>query len=186
MTGYKSEQRKEFSMKNKTIYIGKTGSGKSYTALEKILKNKGTKIIVNCAASKSRYEKAFPDLLEFEEKDGSYPFTVDQGGKYYVENHNKPFSEQKCNVTSILQEVVYGSDYVTVKDDETTMILFDDLSWNRVEDKFYMFWRLSHVKCSVAITIDRIDALLDLSESKITVEMINDIKMNWNIINMDL
>ena len=70
--------------KNKTIIIGESGSGKSYTALNIALKKKGTTFICNGCVSKSYYEKSFPSLKEYEDKDGAYNFIPQRNGKYYI------------------------------------------------------------------------------------------------------
>lgn len=66
--------------KNKTIIIGESGSGKSYTALNIALKKKGTTFICNGCVSKSYYEKSFPSLKEYEDKDGAYNFIPQETG----------------------------------------------------------------------------------------------------------
>lgn len=167
-------------MKNKTIYIGPSGSGKSYKALSKTVKNKGTTVIVNYAAQKSTYEKAFPELQTFEEKDGRYNFAVKQGGKYY--SHNLLSHKHAKHTAEFAKALITGCDYGNLKEDENAMVLFDDGSWDRIPDKLLTLWQLSHVNCGISITVDSINDLLDLRDSDFNKQMIEDIEKGWYIV----
>ena len=170
-------------MKNKTIYMGPSGSGKSYKALEE-LNNKGTTIILNSSTTKKTYEEDFPPLKTFTEKDCRYPFKITPNGTYFIKN--LVGTEQTKYASEFVNALIQGCDYGTLKDDPNARVLFDDGSWERLPDRLLTLWQLSHVECGISITIQSIEDLLNIGHSDFNEDMLEDmledIKKYWNIV----
>ena len=100
--------------KNKTIIIGKSGTGKSNMALDLALKKRGTTIICNGSVTKSYYEENFPKLKEYENKDSHYNFVPKRSGKYYICTND-------CNSgAEFLNALIHGCDYGHFENDKRT------------------------------------------------------------------
>jgi len=167
------------NMKNKTIYIGPSGSGKSYKALEKVVKNKGTTIILNYSKSKNAYEDSFLELKNFEERDGRDAFEIKLNGKYFITN--QVIAEQSAHATEFVRSLIQLLDFIDLKTVKKIRVLFDDGSWNRIPDKVLMLWQLSHIECGISITVNSSEELLD-SDVGIDDKMLKDLKKYWNIV----
>lgn len=161
--------------KNKTIILGKSGTGKSYLTLQMILKNEGTSIIANGAVDKKYYEKDFPALKDWELKEQCFP--VNRNGKYY-------FTVQRKSDAEFLDALIAGCDYGMLKNDKAATVLFDDDAWVIGENDAVSLWKLSHVKCSIIITATELSDVLRIRNCDITEEMIQDIMRYWKIMKL--
>lgn len=94
------------SKKSKIIIVGRSGTGKSFRALELALKKKGTTIICNGSTDKKRYEESFPCLKEYEDKDSHYSFAVEKDGKYYI-----CAKDYKSTATEFVNALILGCSY---------------------------------------------------------------------------
>lgn len=167
------------SKKNKIIIIGKSGTGKSYMALDIALKKKGMTIICNGCVDKSYYEENFPKLKEYENKDAAYTFTSERNGKYYIcTNEYKPG-------VGFLNALIHGCDYGHFGKDKNTTFVYDDNAWAAVNNKLLTLWQLSHTDCGIIITADSVCDILQISENELTKEIIKDISKYWNIIKLN-
>lgn len=166
--------------KNKIIIIGKSGTGKSYMALEfaLLLKENGTSIICNGCVDKSRYEENFPELKEYENKDRHHNFVAERDGKYYI------CTEKSKSIVEFLNALIYGCDYEKLGNDEKATIIYDDDAWKASDNNLLTLWRLSHTDCGIIITADSICDILKISENELTEEMIKDISKYWDIIKL--
>lgn len=167
-------------MKNKTIIMGQSGSGKSYHAMEQAIKNKGTTIIVNGSCGKDRYKNDFPKLEDFISKDSNRSFTLENGKKYFIEynsdiNYSVPF----------VDALILGCDFGMIQNDKNAMVVFDDGSWHNQSNKLLKLWQYSHVKCGIIIVVDNFANLFDINEENLTDKMKNDILKYWNIIHCE-
>jgi len=164
--------------KNKTIIIGESGSGKSYTALNIALKRKGTTFICNGCVSKSYYEKSFPSLKEYEDKDGAYNFIPQRNGKYYIYKSLRQFVPD----SEFLHALILGCDYGYFGNDRNATFVFDDNAWVASNSNLLTLWQLSHVDCRIIITADSICDILKIKENDFTKEMVKDISRYWDIV----
>ena len=162
---------------NKKIYIGMTGSGKSFEALRCAIKNKGTTIIVNGCVEKYRYEASFPELEAYEQKDGRYNFKVEKNGKYFLSNTK----DLDTSYVDFAKCLIKGCDYGKLKDDSKSLVVFDDMSWAKMENKLLTLWQFAHVDCGVIITAESIEELLGIKESEITNDMIKDLSRYYSL-----
>ena len=164
--------------KNKTIIIGESGSGKSYTALNIALKKKGTTFICNGCVSKSYYEKSFPSLKEYEDKDGAYNFIPQRNGKYYIYKSLRQFVPD----SEFLHALILVCDYGYFGNDRNATFVFDDNAWVASNSNLLTLWQLSHVDCRIIITADSICDILKIKENDFTKEMVKDISRYWDIV----
>lgn len=162
--------------KNKTIIIGKSGTGKSYMALDLALKKKGTSIICNGCVDKSYYEENFPKLKEYENKDGAYTFVPKRNGKYYI------FTNGCKSGAGFLDALIHGCDYGHFENDKNATFVYDDNAWVTANNNLLTLWQLSHTDCGIIITADSICDILKLNENELTEEMIKDISKYWDIL----
>lgn len=167
-------------MKNKTIILGKPGSGKSYTAVEKALKNKGTTLIVNTCCGKDHYERDFPQLRVFDEKDAKISFPIRDNGKYYI-----PYANE--STIGFANALIFGCDYGKLQDDKHAAVIFDDGSWLHQKEKMLTFWQLTHVKCGIIIVCDQLSDVFGLcSNHNLSKDMLADISKFWNILHCNM
>lgn len=164
--------------KNKTIIIGKSGTGKSSLALKLGLQKKGTTIICNGCVDKSYYEKNFPCLKEYENKDGSYNFVAKKGKKYYI-------CAKDCkSATGFINALIHGCDYGKLGNDKSATVIYDDEAWVASENNLLTLWQLSHTDCGIIITADSICDVLKINETELTEKMMKDISKYWNIVKL--
>lgn len=164
--------------KNKTIIIGKSGTGKSFMALKLGLKKKGTTIICNACVDKSYYEENFPNLKEYENKDGNYNFVTEKGGKYYI-------CAKDCkSSTGFVNALIHGCDYGKLGNDKKATIIYDDNAWVASENNLLTLWQLSHTDCEIIITADSICDILKINETQLTEKMMKDISKYWDIVEL--
>lgn len=161
--------------KNKTIIIGKSGTGKSNRALNLALKKKGTTIVYNGCIDKSYYEENFPKLKEYESKDGAYTFTPKRNGKYYI------CTNERKSGAEFLDALIHRCDYGHFENDKNTTFVYDDNAWESANNNWLTLWHLSHTDCGIIITSESICDILKISESELTEEMIKDISKYWSI-----
>ena len=167
-------------MKNKTIILGKPGSGKSYTAVEKALKNKGTTLIVNACCGKSYYERDFPQLRAYEEKESNVSFSIKNNEKYYIPHANE-------STVGFANALIFGCGYGKLQDDKHATVLFDDGSWLYQKDKILTFWQLTHVKCGIVIVCNQLSDVFGLcSDRDLSKDMLGDISKYWNILQCNM
>lgn len=164
--------------KNKTIIIGKRGTGKSYMALDLALKRKGTSIICNGCVDKSYYEESFPKLKEYESKDGTYPFIPKQNEKYFI------CADGCKSGTEFLDALIHGCEYGHFAKDKNATFVYDDNAWVTANNNLLTLWKLSHTDCGIIITADSICDILKIKETEVTEEMIKDIAYYWNIVKL--
>lgn len=164
--------------KNKTIIIGKSGTGKSNMALDLALKKKGTTIICNDCVDKSYYEENFPKLKEYQSKDGAYTFTPKRNGKYYICTNG-------CKSgADFLDALIHGCDYGHFENDKNATFVYDDNAWSAANNNLLTLWQLSHTDCGIIITADSICDILKINENELTEEMIKDISKYWDVVNL--
>lgn len=163
--------------KNKYIIVGKSGSGKSYKALNMAIKNTGTTIICNGFCALSDYSNDFPALKKFIKKDGRYSYTIEENAKYFIESFSGPITIGQS--AQFVLNLIRGCDYGCIGNDESSMAVFDDGSWNYITNRVSALWELSHMDCKIIITCQCIEDLLNMP---LTEFMKNDISQYWNII----
>lgn len=164
--------------KNKTIIIGKSGTGKSNMALDLALKKRGTTIICNGSVTKSYYEENFPKLKEYENKDSHYNFIPKRSGKYYICTND-------CNSgAEFLNALIHGCDYGHFENDKNATFVYDDNAWINAGNNMLTLWQLSHTDCGIIITADSICDILRINENELTEKMIKDISKYWDIVKL--
>jgi len=168
-----------YKMENKTIYIGKSGSGKSFKAIKQALKHEGTTIIVNGCVNKKWYEEKFPWLKEYEEVAGKKPLTIKNGGKYYIFSP----SEHDLTYQDTINSIIFDSKSVSLKDDPCALIMFDDGSWERYgESMVSLLEKLTHVKCGITIVVQSACSIVYEVDEKKALKKLDEIAKDWNII----
>ena len=164
--------------KNKTIIIGKSGTGKSNMSLDLALKKRGTTIICNGSVTKSYYEENFPKLKEYENKDSHYNFVPKRSGKYYICTND-------CNSgAEFLNALIHGCDYGHFENDKNATFVYDDNAWINAGNNMLTLWQLSHTDCGIIITADSICDILRINENELTEKMIKDISKYWDIVKL--
>lgn len=166
--------------KNKTIIIGKSGTGKSYMALDLALKKTGTTIICNGCVDKSYYEENFPKLKEYENKDGAYAFNPKRNGKYYICTNGCKSGDGFL----FLDALIHGCDYGHFENDKNATFVYDDGAWVTDNNNLLTLWQLSHTDCGIIITADSICDILKIRENELTEEMTKDISKYWDIVKL--
>lgn len=164
-------------MKNKKIIIGKSGSGKSYTALLLALQNKHTTIIGNGVTGISRYIDDFSELSDFTEKIYNPVFSIQKDSKYFIN-----CAKNSADGVKFINSIIFGCDYGVLKNDKDAAIVYDDGLWNYQENQLLALWKLSHTRCKIIITVDSWEELLHIPEKEITSKMKSDILKKWSII----
>ncbi len=184
------------SKKSKIIIVGRSGTGKSFRALELALKKKGTTIICNGSTDKKRYEESFPCLKEYEDKDSHYSFAVEKDGKYYI-----CAKDYKSTATEFVNALILGCSYGNLGHDKNATVVYDDSAWVASKNNILTLWQLSHADCNIIITADSLSEILkikpsELSEkdslseilkikpSELSEKMIKDICTYWDIIHL--
>ena len=143
--------------KNKTIIIGKSGTGKSNMALD---------------------EENFPKLKEYENKDSHYNFVPKRNGKYYICTND-------CNSgAEFLNALIHGCDYGNFENDKNATFVYDDNAWINAGNNMLTLWQLSHTDCGIIITADSICDILRINENELTEKMIKDISKYWDIVKL--
>lgn len=168
-------------MKNKTIIMGRSGSGKSFKAINMAIQNKGTTIITNGCCDMERYTEVFPLLkTKFSAMEGDRAFAAEHNRNYFIE-HNTLDNDSAGFVNAL----IFGCGFGSYGKDKHAMAIFDDGAWYAQKNKLLVLWQFSHEKCQIVITVDSWEDLLDMSENEITDEMKNDILKYWNVVHCE-
>lgn len=167
------------SKKSKIIIVGRSGTGKSFRALELALKKKGTTIICNGSTDKKRYEESFPCLKEYEDKDSHYSFAVEKDGKYYI-----CAKDYKSTATEFVNALILGCSYGNLGHDKNATVVYDDSAWVASKNNILTLWQLSHADCNIIITADSLSEILKIKPSELSEKMIKDICTYWDIIHL--
>lgn len=170
-------------MYNKNIFIGKSGSGKSFKAIKEALSNEGTTIIVNGCVNKKWYEEKFPQLKNYKEINSNEPLAIKNGEKYYIFSpsaHNRTYNRTYQNK---INSIIFDSKSVCLQDDPCALIMFDDGSWERYgESMISLLEKLTHVKCGIIIVVQSAGSLFYESDELKALKKLDEIAKDWNII----
>lgn len=164
--------------KNKVIIIGSLG--KSWKALELVLKKKGTSVICNGCVEKEAYENDFPKLKEYKSMDPERCFVLEEGEKYYIANK---IHAHINNPVEFANALVLGCDYGKLTRGDT--IVYDDDAWGYSKNNLFTLWQFAHAECGIIITAKSLDDILKVREKDITEEMVKDISRYWKIIKVN-
>ena len=163
----------------KTIYIGPTGSGKSYKAINQAINNEGTTILVNGCVDKSYYQKAFPAIRKFNTLNvlnSRRSININNGNKYYIYND---YLDNDKNYLNIAKSIALN----LVEDEENALVLFDDNSWNDFRgEKETVFEKLTQNACGISIVVQHPCELFDEWDEAKVSEKLSSISKKWNIV----
>lgn len=165
-------------MDNHIIITGKTGSGKSFMALEIATKHEGTTLILNDCAEKKNYETTFPALKAFEQIRMKKQVCIKTGGKYFISR--KPLWEG--NQEPMLENaIIFDEEYEVLRNDQNALVAFDDGIWYFVKDKKAALDQLAKTKCKVVIVVQCMSELTGDPGMEIPAEKTEALKENWKI-----
>lgn len=160
------------------IIIGKSGSGKSYYILSKLINNKKKNLIINLniIANNNYYLTDFPYLQDYNiYNEYTLPLYVSQfADKVWINRRNKNRESDK-KIFNIINWEVNQKFLVNQR------IVFLDCTWNMLSttEKMRYLWNYSHSDAEIVIELQDLDDLLNM---KLDKYMIRDIKKYWNII----
>lgn len=164
---------------DKIIIMGKSGSGKSFMAMQLAVNNKGTTILANgCEIAYKSYMEStyYPSIKDFVKETYYCLFTIKKGEKYFVEETRPAV----CRNVELINTMALHSDYNILRNDKKAMIVYDDNSWNYQgeKDRIELLKKLSQIKCQVVITVDCWDDLIGKNTRTMDVDDLEAIKKN--------
>lgn len=167
-------------MKNKWIILGEAKVKKPHKVLKKVTKNKGTTIIVNAYADKDYYIHDYPKLKNFEVPDKTKrkdTYIFESNRKYYIYVHDNP-SEKKEIINDLIEDILTQQ----IFNKRSTLIVFDDSSWNFVSNKFKTLWKISKLKCKIMILENNMKNVLGKPKWHFPKTLFQEIEKRWHII----
>lgn len=160
------------------IIIGKSGSGKSYYILSKLINNKKKNLIINIntIANINYYLTNFQYLQDYDTYNKyTLPLYASQfPDKVWINPRNTNMIPDK-KIFNIINWEVNQKFLINQR------IVFLDCTWNMLSttEKMRYLWNYSHSDAEIVIELQDLDELLNM---KLDNYMIRDIKKYWNII----